>query len=69
VHVEDAQPVEEVAAEAAGGHLGRQIAVRRGDQPDIGLGVPGAANLPRRRIREHVGVHLLERGPRVRGRC
>jgi hypothetical protein len=37
VHIEDAQPVEEVAAEPTGGHLSRQIAVRCGDQADIGL--------------------------------
>jgi hypothetical protein len=37
VHVENAQPIEEVGAESPGGHLGRQIPVRRGDQADIGL--------------------------------
>ena len=37
MHVKHAQPVEEVTAEPPGGHVGRQIAVRRGDQADIGL--------------------------------
>ena len=37
MHVEDAQPVEEIVAEPSGGHLGHQIAVGRGDEPDVGL--------------------------------
>jgi hypothetical protein len=37
VHVENLQPIEEVGAEPPGGHLGRQIAVRRGNQADIRL--------------------------------
>ena len=37
MHIKNAQPIEEIGAESPCGHLGRQIAVRRGDQVDIGL--------------------------------
>jgi hypothetical protein len=56
VHVEDVEPVEEIVAEAAGRHLGHQIAVGRGDEADVGL--------ERRRSPDALELSLLQSGRR-----
>ena len=62
VHVEDAQPVEEIVAEPAGRHLGRQIAVGGGDEPDIGLERRGPPDPLELSLLQHAEQLDLDRG-------
>ena len=65
VDVEDAQPVEEVAPEPAGGHLGRQVAVGGGEEPDIGLEGGGPPDPLVLALLEHAEELHLDRGGEV----
>ena len=60
VHVEDAQPVEEIVAEPPGRHLGHQVTVGGGDQAEIGLerrGPPDPLELSLLKHSEELDLH------------